>query len=135
MDNPVLLGDVSAAADKPSNKRSIFSVITSNTTSSSITSPHPDPLKFKALQFIDDSGQGFAALAAIGPSKPNSLNSPVRILARFRRTMLDQDTNERFALRIRISDRGGDRQLKSLARTSQSGSLQAWRYIYIYLAR
>jgi hypothetical protein len=77
--------------------------------------------KFKlALHFIDHNGQGCAALAAIGPSKPNSLNSPVRILARFRRMMLDQDTNEWFALRIRIFDRGGDRQLKSLPRNSLS---------------
>jgi len=36
------------------------------------------------------------------------------------RTMLDQDANERFALRIRIFDRGGDRQFENLARNSLS---------------
>jgi hypothetical protein len=44
--------------------------------------------KFKrALPFIDDNDQGCAALVASGPSKPNSLNSPVRILTRSRRIM------------------------------------------------
>jgi hypothetical protein len=78
-------------------------------------------LNFKiALHFIDDNGQGCAALAAIGPSKPNPFNSPVRILARFRHMMLDQDSNERFALRIRIFDRSGDCQFESLALNSLS---------------
>jgi hypothetical protein len=84
--------------------------------------------KFKrGLHFIDDNGQGCAALAAIGLSKPNSLNSPVRILTRSRRMMLDQDSNERFALPIRIFDRDGNRPFESLARNSLS--MGRWSFL------
>jgi hypothetical protein len=84
--------------------------------------------KFKrGLHFIDDNGQGCAALAAIGPSKPNSLNSPVRVLTRSRRMMLDQDSNERSALWIRLFDRSGDRQFKRLARNSLS--MRRWSFL------
>jgi hypothetical protein len=69
-----------------------------------------------ALHPFDDLGDGQSRLVAIGPSKTDSLDGPIRVQPGFRRFPPDHHADKGFATGFRLLDGLRDRRLQTLPR-------------------